>query len=64
MVSWVILEPREYAEWLSEAERPPVHLLRVLSGDDLTVTQVATAAKKAQTKPKESSANQSGFLFG
>lgn len=26
----VILEPREYGEWLAESERPPVHLLRIL----------------------------------
>jgi putative SOS response-associated peptidase YedK len=29
----VILEPREYEEWLAPAERPPVHLLRILSKD-------------------------------
>jgi putative SOS response-associated peptidase YedK len=54
----VILEPREYAEWLSESERPPVHLLRTLPDEDMTVAEV-----DAPTKPDEPSA-QSGFLFG
>jgi putative SOS response-associated peptidase YedK len=33
----VILEPREYAEWLAESERPPVHLLRVLPDEGFLV---------------------------
>ena len=31
----IILEPQEYAEYLASAERPPVHLLRVLPGEEL-----------------------------
>jgi putative SOS response-associated peptidase YedK len=33
----VILEPREYKEWLTESERPPVHLLRIFQDEDLVV---------------------------
>jgi putative SOS response-associated peptidase YedK len=54
----VILEPREYAEWLAESERPPVHLLRILADEDLTVDQV-----DVPKQPDEPPA-QSGFLFG
>jgi putative SOS response-associated peptidase YedK len=41
----VILEPREYAEWLDESERPPVHLLRILPDEHLVIDPV-----KAQPK--------------
>jgi len=54
----VILEPREYAEWLAESERPPVYLLRILPDEDMTISEV-----DAPTKPDEPSA-QAGFLFG
>jgi|SRR5581483_874706 len=30
----VILEPRDYEEWLTPTERPPVHLLRVLPAEE------------------------------
>jgi putative SOS response-associated peptidase YedK len=30
-----ILEPRDYAEYLAEGDRPPVHLLRILPDDKL-----------------------------
>jgi putative SOS response-associated peptidase YedK len=33
----VILEPREYGEWLAESERPPVHLLRILGEEEMVV---------------------------
>jgi putative SOS response-associated peptidase YedK len=33
----VILEPREYAEWLEENERPPIHLLRVFPEKDFVI---------------------------
>jgi putative SOS response-associated peptidase YedK len=36
----VILDPREYAEWLEESERPPVHLLRILADEDMTATEM------------------------
>ena len=54
----VILEPREYAEWFDDSERPPVHLLRILLDEDLTVDQV-----DIPTKPDEPIPVQSGFLF-
>jgi len=33
----VILEPRDYAEWLSTSDRPPVHLLRILTADEMKI---------------------------
>lgn len=30
-----ILEPSDYRVWLSESERPPIHLLRLLPGDEM-----------------------------
>lgn len=33
----VILEPRDYREWLAPSERPPVHLLRILPAEEMTV---------------------------
>lgn len=55
----VILESREYAEWLAESERPPVHLLRVLPDEDMTVAEVEPPKKQDELPPM-----QSGFLFG
>jgi putative SOS response-associated peptidase YedK len=36
------LEPRDYAEYLSPAERPPVHLLRILPANKMKATLVKT----------------------
>jgi putative SOS response-associated peptidase YedK len=55
----VILEPREYVDWLEESKRPPVHLLRILPGEDLTIAEV-----EAPKKPDKVPPTQSGFLFG
>jgi len=33
-----LLEPRDYAEYLAPAERPPVHLLRILPADEMRAT--------------------------
>jgi putative SOS response-associated peptidase YedK len=33
----VILEPRDYAEWLMPSDRPPVHLLRILLADEMKI---------------------------
>jgi putative SOS response-associated peptidase YedK len=44
----VILDSREYAEWLEVSARPSVHLLRILPDEDMTVDQV-----NAPTKPDE-----------
>ncbi|MGH9562013.1 MAG: SOS response-associated peptidase, partial [Terracidiphilus sp.] len=35
-----IIEPRDYAEYLAPAERPPLHLLRILSSEAMKVTRV------------------------
>jgi putative SOS response-associated peptidase YedK len=32
------LDPRDYPEYLAPAERPPVHLLRILPADEMRVT--------------------------
>lgn len=34
------LEPRDYAEYLDLAERPPVHLLRILPSEEMEATLV------------------------
>jgi putative SOS response-associated peptidase YedK len=33
----VILEPRDYKEWLTPTERPPLHLLRILPADEMNI---------------------------
>jgi putative SOS response-associated peptidase YedK len=58
----VILEPREYAEWLEESERPPVHLLRVLPDEDMTVAKLDPTPKAAPGK-QEPPPTQTGLLF-
>jgi putative SOS response-associated peptidase YedK len=62
----VILEPREYAEWLEESERPPVHLLRVLPDENMTIAGMGVPTKAEKTKPTrpDEPPTQSGFLFG
>jgi putative SOS response-associated peptidase YedK len=52
----VILEPGEYAEWLEESERPPVHLLRVMPDDDFVIDplKVDSQAKPKIEKPEPS----------
>jgi putative SOS response-associated peptidase YedK len=54
----VILQPREYAEWLAESERPPIHQLRILPDEEMTVTKVETLTNRI-----EPPLMQSGFLF-
>jgi hypothetical protein len=36
----VVRARREYAEWLQESERPPLHLLRILPGENMTVAEM------------------------
>jgi putative SOS response-associated peptidase YedK len=36
----VIIEPRDYEEWLAPSERPPVHLLRILPADEMKIELV------------------------
>jgi putative SOS response-associated peptidase YedK len=33
----VILEPRDYTEWLSPSDRPPLHLLRIMPADEMKI---------------------------
>jgi putative SOS response-associated peptidase YedK len=33
----VILGPRDYAEWLSHSDRPPLHLLRIMPADEMKI---------------------------
>ena len=33
----VILEQRDYKEWLTPADRPPLHLLRILPADEMNI---------------------------
>ena len=39
-----ILEPREYAAYLGASDRPPLHLLRILPGDEMQATLVGQSA--------------------
>jgi hypothetical protein len=34
------LRPRDYAEYLAPAERPPLHLLRIFPADEMHATVV------------------------
>jgi putative SOS response-associated peptidase YedK len=43
----VILEPQEYAEWLAESERPPLHLLLVLPDEDLQIDPLNPSSRAA-----------------
>jgi putative SOS response-associated peptidase YedK len=54
----VILEPREYVEWLEKSERTPDHLFRILQDEDMTVDQV-----DAPKKPDEPPPMQSGSVW-
>lgn len=36
----VILDPRDYDEWLQPSERPPLHLLRIFSEEDTVITPI------------------------
>src|SRR5271154_249651 len=47
----IILEPREYAEWLNESERPPLHLLRILPDEDLVIDPLSAPPTKAPEPP-------------
>ncbi len=38
------LEPRDYAEYLGSTERPPLHLLRILSADEVRATLINKSA--------------------
>lgn len=41
----IIPEPREYTEWLTDSERPPLHLLRIFPDDDLVIDAVDPSPK-------------------
>jgi putative SOS response-associated peptidase YedK len=47
----VILEPREYREWLAESERPPVHLLRILGEEEMVVDPLVVEEKEKAAEP-------------
>jgi putative SOS response-associated peptidase YedK len=46
----VILEPRDYQEWLDPSERFPSHLLRVVPEDRMRMIQIASALPPYHTK--------------
>jgi putative SOS response-associated peptidase YedK len=48
----VMLEPREYAEWLEESERPPVHLLRILPDEELQVDPLSRLPTEKHQLPQ------------
>ena len=47
-----ILEPRDYREWLSQTERPPVHLIRLLP-DEAMQSKLAEASNESAAKQKD-----------
>jgi putative SOS response-associated peptidase YedK len=49
----VILEPREYAEWLEESERPPIHLLRVFPEEYFVIDPLDVAKINPAPEPPE-----------
>jgi putative SOS response-associated peptidase YedK len=49
-----ILEPRDYAEYLENSDRPPVHLLRILSGEKM----------KSQSVEQDKITPHAAILFG
>jgi putative SOS response-associated peptidase YedK len=49
----IILEPNEYAEWLAESERPPLHLLRILPAEDLEIEPLRKPQKGLPAPPQQ-----------
>jgi putative SOS response-associated peptidase YedK len=49
----VILDLKEYAEWLGETERLPLHLLRVLQDDDMVIDPVVVRAEEKAEEPPQ-----------
>lgn len=47
----VILDPPDYREWLSESERPPAHLLRLLPDEQLKAELVSTTPRLSNKQP-------------
>lgn len=43
-----ILEPRDYEEWLSESERPPIHLLRLLPDEEMKSKLIESKSEIAE----------------
>ena len=58
-----VLEPRDYAEYLAFSDRRPIHLLRVLSSDELRATRLEKPRAKAEVKVKGRPSDLS-FRFG
>jgi hypothetical protein len=56
-----VLEPRDYAEYPAFSDRPPIHLLRVLSSDELRATRLEKPRPKLRPKLK---ADPQVCLFG
>ncbi|HEY9126380.1 MAG TPA: SOS response-associated peptidase [Acidobacteriaceae bacterium] len=54
----VILNPGEYAAWLTPSERPPLHLLRIFPKEKLEAHPIESAAK-----PQLDPIPTTGFLF-
>lgn len=49
----VILEPRDYTEWLTDTERPPDHLLRELADEELAARLLNPATIEPLREPVE-----------
>ncbi|WP_429628902.1 SOS response-associated peptidase [Tunturiibacter psychrotolerans] len=49
----IILEPREYAEWLNEGDRPPLHLLRILPDENLEIDLLSPLPTEPTKSPPQ-----------
>lgn len=47
-----VLEPRDYTEYLAFAERPPIHLLRILPSNELRATRIEKPASTPRSRLK------------
>jgi Uncharacterized conserved protein len=45
-----ILEPRDYDEYLADAKRPPLHLLRILPAEEMCITPVEGPEQSKESK--------------
>jgi putative SOS response-associated peptidase YedK len=46
----VVLKSRDFREWLSPCERPPLHLLRILPDEEVTLTLVPAKVEEPMMK--------------
>ena len=60
----VILEPRDYQEWIEPSERFPSHLLRIFPEDQMRMVQMVPKDLDQRYKPKKAGQLSMDSLFG